>query len=446
MRNTFKRLTATVIAVATMVSVSATAISANEWVKADTGYKYELDNGDYQKKSSWVTVGKDKYYINSKGVRATGSVVFTAKDGTKKYYYFDKNTGKMKKSSWVTMNGEKYFYRSSGERATGMTLKISGKSYTFDETGAISTGKATTTTKTTTTTNTAKALTDKPATVTFTTKVMWHNLKKTKETRKSQVYMPGTPVPTDVAGQLIVVGDGTAKDYDQLKYFSNLTVLKITYVDISKEGWNLLCDKEDANIHNLTNLDFLNYMPNLTVLHTLSSRSLKDISGVSACKKLTELRLEYGQFGSIEAIESLTKLEKLYLRGVTNLKNLDGIGGCKNLKMIQIYTCHNLVDITDMDRLSDCSNELDITITQSHKFSNLKGVENLTKLKSLDVAETNVSDLTPIITLSKTYTDFQVILKFFKTDERVTTPAVNNNSQITTLRNKGVIVGNQGIF
>lgn len=139
MKQIFKKITTIVTAVATMLSMSVATISADEWVKTDTGYKYELDNGSYQKKG-WLTVGTNKYYINSKGVRATGSLAFTDKNGTKTYYYFD-STGKMVKSKWVTISGQKYYYRSNGKRAVSITLIISGNKYSFGKDGKLSTSK-----------------------------------------------------------------------------------------------------------------------------------------------------------------------------------------------------------------------------------------------------------------------------------------------------------------
>lgn len=132
----------TVIAAAVISFTMAAPITvhADEWVKTDSGYMYEYDDGTTADKG-WLTIGKDKYYIQKDGTRKTGWLKTTSAK-----YYFGKD-GKMYKSKWLKLkDGTKYYLCSSGKAAVDCTIKISGKSYTFDENGKLVT-KATTTKK-----------------------------------------------------------------------------------------------------------------------------------------------------------------------------------------------------------------------------------------------------------------------------------------------------------
>ena len=123
--------------------IAPTTVYADEWVKTDNGYVYEYDDGTTAEKG-WLTIGKDKYYIQKDGTRKTGWLKTTSSK-----YYFGKD-GKMYKSKWLKLkDGTKYFLRSNGKAAVDCTIKISGKSYSFDEEGKLITSTSTSTKKTT---------------------------------------------------------------------------------------------------------------------------------------------------------------------------------------------------------------------------------------------------------------------------------------------------------
>lgn len=127
-----KRISAVIAAAVISFTMAAPMnVHADEWVKTDSGYVYEYDDGTTAEKG-WLTVGKDKYYIQKDGTRKTGWLKTTSSK-----YYFGKD-GKMYKSKWLKLkDGTKYYLRSSGKAAVDCTIKISGKSYTFDENGKL---------------------------------------------------------------------------------------------------------------------------------------------------------------------------------------------------------------------------------------------------------------------------------------------------------------------
>ncbi|MDE6764656.1 MAG: hypothetical protein K2N26_03280 [Oscillospiraceae bacterium] len=127
-----KQFISAAIAVLVTMTVSAPlTVSADEWVKIDSGYVYEYDNGT-NAESGWLKIDGKTYYIKKDGTRQTGWL----KTKTAKYY-FDKN-GVMQKSKWITMkSGAKYYLRKDGKSAVDCTLKIDGENYTFDSDGKL---------------------------------------------------------------------------------------------------------------------------------------------------------------------------------------------------------------------------------------------------------------------------------------------------------------------
>lgn len=123
-----KNIIAIASSVVIAVSLATTSVSADEWIKTDSGYVYEYDNGTTAEKG-WLTIGKDKYYIQKDGTRKTGWL----KSSSAKYY-FGKD-GKMYKSRWLTFkDGTKYYLRSNGKAAIGL-LTIGKIQYKFDKNG-----------------------------------------------------------------------------------------------------------------------------------------------------------------------------------------------------------------------------------------------------------------------------------------------------------------------
>lgn len=121
-----KKTIALISAAIMTISAAALPVSAAEWVKTDSGYVYQLDNGKNAPKG-WLTVGKNKYYINADGTRKTGWL----KTKTARYY-FGKD-GVMYKSKWLKLkDGTKYYLGANGKAAMGV-VTVDKVEYKFDE-------------------------------------------------------------------------------------------------------------------------------------------------------------------------------------------------------------------------------------------------------------------------------------------------------------------------
>ena len=109
------------------------------------------DDGGYA--VGWQNVSGNNYYFRENGSAVVKNTVIDGlrytfgKDGVckgkylgwvkraEKYYYY--KNGEMKKNCWLRVKGRKtYYLTSDGSRAVGM-VKISGKTYNFDESGKL---------------------------------------------------------------------------------------------------------------------------------------------------------------------------------------------------------------------------------------------------------------------------------------------------------------------
>lgn len=118
------------------------------------GKTYLFDDKGKLVKSAWYTDSvNNKYYVTKDGTIKTGwlkmsdgNVFYCGKDGTirtglrkinNEVYFFDPVTG-ARYSGWLTYDNDVYYFDTEGKRVSG-EKKIEGKTYTFDENGALKT-------------------------------------------------------------------------------------------------------------------------------------------------------------------------------------------------------------------------------------------------------------------------------------------------------------------
>lgn len=126
-----KKIIPAIAAAVMMMSAVSVPVSADKWVKTDSGYTFEYTDGT-QAKTGWLTVSKKKYYIDKNGCRHTGWLTTT-----KAKYYFDAK-GVMYASKWLeTKSGAKYYFKSDGKMASDTSIKIGSQTYDFDKDGKL---------------------------------------------------------------------------------------------------------------------------------------------------------------------------------------------------------------------------------------------------------------------------------------------------------------------
>lgn len=115
---------------------SAPESTGNKWIKDENGQTVFQKADGTIAVSQWVNHGGNKYYVNSTGVKVTGFKTI----GKTKYYFNSK--GVMQKSKWITVSGKKYYLKSNGSVATGYQ-KVGYYYYGFSSAGVMLKGTAT---------------------------------------------------------------------------------------------------------------------------------------------------------------------------------------------------------------------------------------------------------------------------------------------------------------
>lgn len=396
-----KRIISVALAAIMSVSMFATVASADKWVTTTAGTKYQYTDGTYAK-SKWIETKSGKYYINSKGIRATGMVNINNADGTKDTYYFN-SKGIMQKG-WIKYNNKLYYFQQNGKAVKNKKLKVNGYCYKFDSNGVWngkvydSTGKKdvtskvdvekltgiklSNTNKTTVSKNNtenvneevytlgkAKKLpdgTEIPETVTIKGKVY--------RTQATNTFKGNTPDPIYPEGSkytkwMIDIRGCTDKDLECLKYFTNLQDLAMSSGGMWDEG-----TKDEQFWYNggdvpnpakITNLDFVYYMPKLKSISIKVAPKLTNIDGISACKNLTSVSMWKTGITNVDALGYCTKLKEVTLDN-NKLTNIDGLANCVNLKEVYIY---------------------------SNQIKDIGALGNSTKLIALDASDNKIEDV-----------------------------------------------------
>lgn len=78
------------------------------WKPAADGIHFVYYKAGVLQKSEWLTLDKNKYYVDENGYRVTGFAIIS-----KVKYYFDDN-GVLKKKIWLTVDGEDYYANEDG--------------------------------------------------------------------------------------------------------------------------------------------------------------------------------------------------------------------------------------------------------------------------------------------------------------------------------------------
>ena len=105
---------------------AATYHDKAQWVSTDKGWKYQKIDKTFLK-SSWLTLGGKKYYLNASGIMQTGWLNLSGK-----LYYLDSD-GTMV-TGWKYVGEKRYYFNTSGVMLKG-TQVLNGHTYQFDANG-----------------------------------------------------------------------------------------------------------------------------------------------------------------------------------------------------------------------------------------------------------------------------------------------------------------------
>jgi len=130
----------------TYVFEDSGAMKKSCWVEDEEGNVYYLTENGTIKVSGWATIGGEKYFFNENGIKVTGFQTiddelycFAASGAMKKScwvtdiegnYYYLLESGVAKKSGWILINSDYYYLDDSGKMLTGLQT-IGGYTYYF---------------------------------------------------------------------------------------------------------------------------------------------------------------------------------------------------------------------------------------------------------------------------------------------------------------------------
>jgi len=363
MNKLIKKITALAMAVA-MSTATMSVVADAAWVKTDTGYKYQNEDGSYAK-SKWITAANgNKYYVKSDGTMAKGLLKLKS-SGTTNYYYFD--NGGVMRTGWQNVNGSVYYFKSTGKAVCGKKIVIGDYSYKFDSTGVWN-GKVYSKNGKKDVTSTVNVEQLVPASVAKggSPENKIGKVKKVEGEIPETITIKGQTFKTNTTNNFIgnkadpIYPDGgkytqwyiniagcTDADLECLKYMSNLESLDLIAYDPADKKSNKKPSSYDTDNYALiTNLDFAYYMPNLKSLTIDGAPYLTDISGLSACKNLDYINLDKCGIKNLDGLENLKRIKE-FRATQTRLENLNGLKNCANLRNCSVTKAY-LTDITGL--------------------------------------------------------------------------------------------------
>ncbi|MBU3130433.1 leucine-rich repeat domain-containing protein [Clostridium tagluense] len=158
----------------------------------------------------------------------------------------------------------------------------------------------------------------------------------------------------------------------------------------------------DASKQNIKNLNGLENLINLKKLN-LSDNQISDITPLKNLINLKELILINDKIKNLDAITSLTKLEKLsignYRRGRDYWNTFTDLTPLKNLsKLKELNLASSNVQLNGLRYLTSLEN---LNLYFNFSLSDINELSNLKNLHVLNISYTNVNNIKPLANLTK---------------------------------------------
>lgn len=196
----------------------------------------------------------------------------------------------------------------------------------------------------------------------------------------------------------------------------------------------------------ITNIEFISNMPNLSHL-AIESSNILDLSKLSNCNNLTSLYLCHTKLVSLDCLQNNIRLETLdlytgnnrlsdisALKHMSNLKSLsissskiqdfEVIGELATLEYLELVNTH----LSNLQPILSCSKIKDLNLCGSKYLTNIDLVSSLCNLEKINLASTSVVDYSPLLNIknlkevfiSNGATDYVTIEKLIANGVQVT--------------------------
>lgn len=105
--------------------------AVNKWIRIGKYYHY-FDSKGREKRNAWVQQKR----LNSKGLMVVNHQFYADN-----HYWYAQKDGSLAKNKWVTIGRDKYYFNSKGHMVTGQ-VKIGGRNYNFADNGKLIVGSS----------------------------------------------------------------------------------------------------------------------------------------------------------------------------------------------------------------------------------------------------------------------------------------------------------------
>lgn len=145
----------------------------------------------------------------------------------------------------------------------------------------------------------------------------------------------------------------------------------------------------DASITNLYDLVFF---PNLINLE-INGLTLKNLDGIENCKNLEAIYC----YSIVDDLSKVGYLKNLDMIFITNLQNFDNaIDSLKGLEKLKNLSISGNITVKSMKRIEELNNSLVYITLSNVGIEKIEGLKKFTNLKSINLTNNNIKDITPI--------------------------------------------------
>lgn len=171
-------------------------------------------------------------------------------------------------------------------------------------------------------------------------------------------------------------------------------VSKISGIETNDLKFKWMKNQKSLKINDasITNLYDLVFFPNLINLE-INGLTLKNLDGIENCKNLKAIYC-YSIVDDLSKVEYLKNLDTIF---ITNLQNFDNaIDSLKGLEKLKNLSISGNITVKSMKRIEELNNSLVYITLSNVGIEKIEGLKKFTNLKSINLTNNNIKDITPI--------------------------------------------------
>ena len=171
-------------------------------------------------------------------------------------------------------------------------------------------------------------------------------------------------------------------------------VSKISGIETNDLKFKWMKNQKSLKINDasITNLYDLVFFPNLINLE-INGLTLKNLDGIENCKNLEAIYC-YSIVDDLSKVEYLKNLDMIF---ITNLQNFDNaIDSLKGLEKLKNLSISGNITVKSMKRIEELNNSLVYITLSNVGIEKIEGLKKFTNLKSINLTNNNIKDITPI--------------------------------------------------